>query len=175
MKRIIITGTSGSGKTTLGKILSKQLDIPYIDLDDLFWLPNWTLRPHEEFVKLLEEAAKQPGWIICGNQSKVRPLFWPQADTVIFLDLPLFLLVRRVFWRGIIQFKNKELICNGNRQSLKQFLWLLYWVFSSYHRRKRTYQTLWEQTTHLYWIHLKTEREIHSFIKNLKIAQKDLL
>ena len=137
MKKIIITGSSGSGKTTLGKALSKQLNIPCTDLDDLFWLPNWTPRPHEKFVTLVTEAANQPRWIICGNQSKMHSLFWPLADTVIWLDFSFTILFYRVFKRGITQFKSGELFCNGNRQSVKQFVWLLYWLLSSYHRRKR--------------------------------------
>lgn len=168
MEKIIITGTSGSGKTTLGKVLSKKLNIPCIDLDDLFWLPNWIRRPPEEFAHLVEEAGNQPAWIICGNQSKVHHLFWLKADTVIWLDLPLSLLFRRVFMRGIKQFKSSELICNGNRQTFKQFIWLLYWVISSYHRRRRKYKTFRKKTPHLQWIHLKTEREVDSFLKNLE-------
>ena len=33
MDRIIIMGYMGSGKTTLGKALSKDLDMPFYDLD----------------------------------------------------------------------------------------------------------------------------------------------
>ena len=36
---IRITGISGSGKTTLGKILAKELNYTYIELDD-YYLPN---------------------------------------------------------------------------------------------------------------------------------------
>ena len=167
MRRIIITGTSGSGKTTLGKLLSERLNIPFVDLDDLFWLPNWKPRPHAEFCTLVAEAAEKPYWIICGNQSKVHSLFWPKADTVIWLDLPLHLLFGRVFKRGIRQFKTKEFLCNKNRQTVKQFLWLLYWVVSSYNRRKKKYNVFRHQTPHLHWIHLKSQTEVETFIKNI--------
>jgi adenylate kinase family enzyme len=41
MKRINVIGTTGSGKTTFSKELSTALGIPYVQLDELFWKPNW--------------------------------------------------------------------------------------------------------------------------------------
>ncbi|MDE5985058.1 MAG: topology modulation protein, partial [Eubacterium sp.] len=37
MKRIIIIGGNGSGKTTFARQLSKQLDIPLIFIDKIYW------------------------------------------------------------------------------------------------------------------------------------------
>ena len=160
MKRIIIVGTSGSGKTTLGKKLSQKLNIPLVDLDEFFWLPNWVRRTEEDFANQIKQAVNQNSWIICGNQSKYRPLFWPKADTVIWLDLPFPLLFWRVFQRGIRQFYSKENICNGNKQTPKQFFWILGWVIKSYFKRKKTYTKLKAETPHLNWIHIQSKREI---------------
>lgn len=41
MKRINVVGTSGSGKSTFGRQLSQQICAPYIEMDALFWQPNW--------------------------------------------------------------------------------------------------------------------------------------
>lgn len=64
MKKIVIIGTCGSGKTTLGRHLAKNLDCPVTDLDDLFWLPNWTIRHSDEFAALIEKATHRDCWII---------------------------------------------------------------------------------------------------------------
>jgi len=51
-----------------------------------------------------------------GNYSAVRELLWSRADTVIWLDLPLWLvewrLVRRSLWRWLA----REELWNGNRE-----------------------------------------------------------
>ena len=60
MKRIVIIESCGSGKTTLGKHLAENLNYPVTDLDDLYWLPNWTMRPKEEFASLIEDATSSP-------------------------------------------------------------------------------------------------------------------
>lgn len=44
MNKIIIIGTTGSGKSTVAKKLSEKLNVPHIQLDFLFWKPNWEQR-----------------------------------------------------------------------------------------------------------------------------------
>ena len=55
VKKIIIAGSAGVGKSTLGKKLSKKLSIPHIELDHLFWLPDWKPRPEQERKKIAKE------------------------------------------------------------------------------------------------------------------------
>ncbi len=48
LKKIYIVGTMGSGKTYLAKKLSKELNIPHYDLDDLYWKRKYTSKNSEE-------------------------------------------------------------------------------------------------------------------------------
>ena len=48
--RIVIVGSTGSGKSTLAGQLASQLDLPHIELDGLFWGPNWTETSPEVFI-----------------------------------------------------------------------------------------------------------------------------
>lgn len=41
MKRINVIGTSGSGKSTFSRMLATTLGYPYIEMDAMFWQPNW--------------------------------------------------------------------------------------------------------------------------------------
>ena len=39
---ILVMGVSGSGKTTYARKLASQLNVPHIELDTLYWGPDWT-------------------------------------------------------------------------------------------------------------------------------------
>ena len=41
MKRINVIGTSGSGKSTFSRLLANKLKYPYLEMDAIFWKPNW--------------------------------------------------------------------------------------------------------------------------------------
>ncbi|HKS92649.1 MAG TPA: hypothetical protein VJQ83_12025, partial [Tepidiformaceae bacterium] len=55
-KRIVVVGPSCSGKSTLAEQLGAALDLPYVELDALFWRPNWTEPEDEEFAAQLRDA-----------------------------------------------------------------------------------------------------------------------
>ena len=52
--RINVVGTSGSGKSTLAKSISKKFNTPYVQLDEIFWKPNWKESCDEEFFSKVE-------------------------------------------------------------------------------------------------------------------------
>lgn len=43
---INVVGTSASGKSTYSKELAAMLDVQYIEMDLLFWKPNWEESNH---------------------------------------------------------------------------------------------------------------------------------
>lgn len=108
LQRIVVVGTSGSGKTTLAGQLAERLGVPHVELDALNWGPDWTQRDLDEFQALLAEATKGEGWVVCGNYSRARDTLWPRADTVVWLDYPLPLIMWRLWWRTIGRFVRQE-------------------------------------------------------------------
>lgn len=103
-KRVLIIGCSGSGKSTLSRELHRLMSLPVIHLDALYWLPNWTKKPKEDFVNELMEQLEQPEWIIDGNFDSTLELRLKYADLVLFLDFPREKCVEGVLKR---YFKNK--------------------------------------------------------------------
>lgn len=97
MRRIVVIGTSGSGKTTLAKAIAARLAIPHLELDNLYWQPDWQETPIAEFRERVTAAIQADRWVIDGNYSKVRDLVWARADTIVWLDYPK----RVVMWRVI--------------------------------------------------------------------------
>lgn len=164
MKKVIVAGTCGSGKTTLGKALSAKLGCELVDLDDLYWLPGWQRRDPNEFNALIEKATNKPSWIVCGNYSKHRELFWPKADTIIWMDLPIWVLCYRLVKRSVIQAFSRKTLCNGNTQSFGQFCWLICHLFKTYRRRKRNYRELMHKKTHLNWIHVRSSEQVRQLL-----------
>lgn len=140
-RRISIRGTSGSGKSTLARQLSERLNLPHTELDGIFHMPNWESRPTEDFRRIVSEAVARDVWVIDGNYSKVYDLILDRADTVIWLEFPLpvvlWRLTRRTFRRGLF----REELWNGNRESLWRHLFtresLYLWVLQTNGKRHR--------------------------------------
>ncbi len=121
MKRVSIVSTcSGNGKTTLGKQLASILEVPFVELDALVHGPNWTETPDDELVRILEPILAGDGWVIDGNySSKFGNLVLEQADTVVWLDLPIRVWLPRLIRRTARRIVRREELWNGNRETLK--------------------------------------------------------
>jgi adenylate kinase family enzyme len=147
--RVTVIGTSGSGKTTMARALAQRLAVPHIELDELHWGPNWTEEPDEVFRERVDRKLVGEGWTADGNYAAVRDIVWGRADTVVWLDysLPLILwrLTRRTFSRAVL---NEE-IWHGNKESLHTHFFtkdsLYLWVLQTYRKRRREYPVLLAQ------------------------------
>ena len=115
--RICIYGRGG--KTTLSRALGDLTGLPVLELDAIFWLPNWVERDSDEMREIvlnrIENATE--GWIIDGNYSKIRPLILPKADTVIWLNLPTWSVTVRIVKRTIFNVLRRKRICGDNYES----------------------------------------------------------
>ena len=120
MRRIVVIGTTGSGKSTLAERLAAQTGLRVIELDALFWGRDWQPVPLDLFRHRVERETKDDGWIVVGNYGQVRDLVWPNADTLIWLDLPLPLVMWRLVRRTVQRAATRtELWGTGNRESFR--------------------------------------------------------
>jgi len=62
LTRVVVVGTSCSGKTTLARRLARILATDHVELDSLYWGPEWTPRP--DFIQNVLAIAQQPRWVI---------------------------------------------------------------------------------------------------------------
>ncbi len=102
MTKVAIFGNAGGGKSTLCEALSRSKNLPVYQLDKLQWNPGWVPTPKEEFEIKHKEPLKKEKWIIDGVatlESIERRL--NEADTIIFVDLPLW---RHYWWAAKRQF-----------------------------------------------------------------------
>lgn len=104
MKKILVVGSGGSGKSTFSAALGKQLDIPVIHMDALYWQPGWVEPPKPDWQARVEVLCQHEQWIMDGNYSGTLAPRLVACDTVIFLDMPRLLCLWRVLGRGIRYF-----------------------------------------------------------------------
>jgi adenylate kinase family enzyme len=166
-KKFVVIGATGSGKSTMAERLADKLGLDFIELDALNWGPNWTPAGGELLRARAEAATRSPGWVVAGNYSETRPITWPRAEAIIWLDYPLRVIFWRLLQRTWKRIFFKEELWNGNREHLwtQLKLWseesLFHWLFKTYWRRKRQYPQLFARPeyVHLEIIHFKTPRE----------------
>lgn len=98
---MVLGVSAGVGKSTFARKLGAQLNIPVYHLDAFYWKPGWVEASLEEFSQSQREIVDQNQWIIEGNYSSTYQLRAEQADTIIYLELPLRICLYRVFKRWI--------------------------------------------------------------------------
>lgn len=102
--QICIIGLSASGKSTLAQALGKKLGIEVIHLDQLAHIPNTNWEKQDEaifmnsFHKIL---TNHDNWIIEGNYSKLMPIRFEKATTIIWLDYNKWSSVYRYIKRSL--------------------------------------------------------------------------
>jgi adenylate kinase family enzyme len=143
MRRVVVVGASGAGKSTLARDLALRLKVPHIELDALHWGPRWTEVPTEVRRCRAQAVIAHDGWTICGNYLSLRDLIWPRADTVIWLDYPMGLVLGRVVVRSVRRCVTGETLWAGNVETWsKTFLSndsIIAWTWNSWRKQRREF------------------------------------
>ncbi|HLJ58125.1 MAG TPA: AAA family ATPase [bacterium] len=169
MRRIVVVGTSGAGKTTVSRELSKRLGIPHIELDALHWAPGWTETPTDVFRARVSRALARAAWVVDGNYAKARDIVWPLADTLVWLDFPLTVVLRQVFVRTLRRMIVREELWHGNREQLRTALSrdsIILWALRTHGLNRRAYAAALDgrEYGHLAVVRLRSPRHVRLWL-----------
>ena len=178
IQRVNVIGTSGSGKTTFGRQLADLLGLPFIEMDSVYWGPNWKEPADEEFIPRVKTIAERSRWVLDGNYSRTTPVKWRQVQLVVWLDMSLLRTVFRVSARCVKRSLNKTELWpdTGNRETLrKSFLSresVILWAITSYRRNRQRYSKMLDARAyaHIWFVRLKSPGDVDSFLRVARIT-----
>ena len=182
MERISVVGSSGSGKTTFARRLAKALDAPYVELDALFWGPNWTAATGAELSEKIAAATVGDTWVVDGNYwSKIGPQVWAKADTVIWVSPPRWRAIWQSLTRTVRRAATGQELWSGNRESWSSLMFwrgeesILWWAWTTHRRTQERYAAAMAdpEWSHLAFYRLRTRREVERFFATLGQLQQD--
>lgn len=177
-QRIVIVGRTGSGKTTLARELAAKLDVPHVELDSLYFGPDFSTAPLGVLRERTSAAISGEQWVTDGNKRAVRDLVWPRADTIVWLDYPLTVslwrLGKRAIWRtSALRAKAAESKSEGKQTGLfKQMLAAAKGVLTalrSHRGQRREYPKLFAKTEnqHLAVVRLQSPRATQRWLSRV--------
>ena len=174
--RIVVAGPAASGKSTLARQLGEMLQVPVVELDALYWKPDWVGSSNEELRERIVAATQAESWIVDGHHERVWLLLWPRVQTVIWLDLPLRTLVWRGLVRSLRRMRSHAVLWGTNQESIRHQLkvWdpnrsLVAWLLASYAARRRAYVAATADTrwSHIRFVRLCSASEVTHFLAAL--------
>jgi adenylate kinase family enzyme len=172
VQRVSVVGNSGSGKSTVAARLAAQLGVPHVELDALFHQPGWNELPAPEFRRRVAAATEAEGWVIDGNYSAVRSLVWQRADTIVWLDLPRTVVLRRIVGRTLARALLRRTLWNGNRERWRNLTTLdpeqsvIAWSWTHHAIYRERYggamgEPAWD---HCRFVRLRSQQEVEAFL-----------
>jgi adenylate kinase family enzyme len=121
MRRVLVVGNTGAGKTTAARRLAARHGLPFREVDELAFRPGWVENP--DYLTEVRRLAAEPAWILdTWGDRRIRAELWVRADTLIWLDLPLRVVLPRLLRRSIGRTVRREHIFNGNVESYREWL-----------------------------------------------------
>jgi adenylate kinase family enzyme len=170
-RRIAVVGVSGNGKTTFARRLAMKLDVPYTELDALHHLPGWVEASEADFRREVEAVMNSSeGWVLDGSyMGKLGDLILRRADTIVWLDQPLPLVLRRLVTRAVKDILTKRDLFNGNRQTWRYAFWgrdsLVGYAIRQHFRRRRVWPPRFASVAGLEVVRLTSPREVEQWLE----------
>jgi adenylate kinase family enzyme len=170
MHRVAVFGNAGGGKSSLARRLAELTGLPLYVVDMMQFGPGGVKIPHNEFLQAHADLLHCDEWIIDGFGNIA--IAWERfaaADTLIYLDLPLFMhfhWVTKRLIRGLFAdppgWPKDTPLWSSSMQSYR-VLWLCHRYLTPKYR-----QFVAEGATSKRVHHLRSPGQIRSFLEGVK-------
>lgn len=108
-----------------------------------------------------------PEWILDTAYGKWLEVPLSRAELIVALDYPRWFSLQRLLRRTIARALDRRLVCNGNRESLRQALSrdsILMWHFQSFRRKRRRIRQWCDDPAVPPVVHLTSWRQTESWL-----------
>lgn len=170
--KINVIGTSGSGKSTFARALAQKLEIPYIEMDSLFWKPDWKGTPDEELFEKIEQALAIPDWVLDGNYKRTQSIKWREVNIVVWIDYSFGRTLYQALKRAITRASGGQEIWagTGNRETFRQSFFsresIILWTLKTFHKNRKNYQQLMASpiSERIKFVRIRSHQQAKEFI-----------
>ena len=168
MQKVLIIGCCGAGKSTFSKKLQSILNVELIHLDRYYHKPNWEEPKKEEWERIVNNLIKKPSWIMDGTYIESLDIRIEKCDTLIYLDYSILKCFFRVVKRVFIDYgKKRSDMAPGCKEEF-DLEFLKYVLTFNYKNRANIYNILEKVKTTKDVIILKKDKELDSFLSQLR-------
>jgi adenylate kinase family enzyme len=172
--RLVVIGPSGSGKTRLCARLAELLPARHVEIDALWHGPNWESCGPEELRRRVSAAIDGDGWISDGTyHTIIGDLVLERAETVVWLDLPVPLVMWRLVRRSWVRKRDQVELWHGNREErwLNQIRWLIWPAFKRAFENRRRLPVLFARHPQLQVYRLRSDADVEAFVQSIQATE----
>jgi len=102
MERVLVIGSPGSGKSTMAGAIARRTGLPLVHLDQHYWRSGWVEPDPDTWLRQVESLAAADRWVMDGNYGGTLEPRLRRADTVVWLDFPMWLCLFRIVRRAAL-------------------------------------------------------------------------
>ena len=164
MKRVAVIGNSGAGKSTLAAALSQRTGLPFIASDPFYWEHGWQAATPDAVRQRVTQATAGDAWVLDGNFVSERDIVWARADTIIWLDYPLALILWRVCRRNLGWLLTRQAVWSGNRMNWSRAWSGIHHARRTFAQKQATYPAFLAEFSHLILLRFRSPREANQWM-----------